>query len=140
MKKIIIVGIMLVSIASFASGDNSESSDARTAINLTAQEKDFVLERMRRMLETLAGIQQAMVEDSPQKTDDLVGLLFEYTRENHPDGLHEKMPLGFKQMAKQMNGHWKKLKTESDDKVFIQKEVVAIMSTCNACHRTYKIQ
>jgi hypothetical protein len=42
-------------------------------------------------------------------------------------------------MAKQMNGHWKKLKPESNDNVISQKEVITIMSTCIASHRKYKI-
>lgn len=131
---------MLVSAVALASDQKIDSKDARTPINLTGQEKDFVLERMRRMLETLTSIQQSLIEESPEKVDDLVSLLFEYSRENHPDGLHDKMPSAFKHMSKQMNSHWKKLTIESKDKAYIQQEVVTIMSTCNACHRSYKIE
>ncbi|WP_371193254.1 hypothetical protein [Glaciecola sp. SC05] len=140
MKAKLLIGLCLVSSATFASDDSIVSTDTRAVINLSVQQKDFVLERMRRMLETLTAIQQSLVQESPEKVDDLVSLLFEYTRENHPDGLHDSMPAGFQQMSKQMNVHWKKLAKENKDTSFIQKEVVTIMSTCNACHRSYKIQ
>lgn len=140
MKAKLVIGLLLVSAVTLASDENTESVDARTPIKLSGQEKDFVLERMRRMLETLTGIQQSLVQKSPNEVDELVSLLFEYTRENHPDGLHEKMPEGFKQMSKKMNLHWKKLAKKNREPEVIQKDVVTIMSTCNACHRAYKIQ
>lgn len=140
MKAKLVIGLLLVSAAALASDENSMSTDARTPINLSAQQKDFVLERMRRMLETLTGIQQSLVQGSPEKVDDLVGLLFEYTKENHPDSLHDSMPAGFQQMSKQMNSHWKALAKENTDAMLIQKEMVTIMSTCNACHRSYRIE
>jgi hypothetical protein len=140
MKAKLVIGLLLVSAAALASDGHSVSTDARTPINLSVQQKDFVLERMRRMLETLTGIQQSLIQESPEKVDDLVSLLFEYTRENHPDGLHDSMPAGFQQMSKQMNGHWKTLAKENTDAAFIQEKVVTIMSTCNACHRSYRIE
>ncbi|AEP30955.1 cytochrome c [Brumicola nitratireducens] len=140
MKAKLVIGLLLVSSAALASDENIASTDARTPINLNVQQKDFVLERMRRMLETLTGIQQSLVQGSPEKVDNLVSLLFEYTRENHPDGLHDSMPVGFQQMSKQMNSQWKALAKENTDAVLIQKEIVTIMSTCNACHRSYRIE
>lgn len=140
MKAKLVIGLLLVSAAAFASDENSVSTDARTPIKLSAQQKDFVLERMRRMLETLTGIQQSLVQESPEKVDDLVSLLFEYTRENSPSGLHDSMPAGFQQMSKQMNSHWKALAKENTDAAVIQKEMVTIMATCNACHRSYRIE
>jgi hypothetical protein len=140
MRVKLVIGLMLVSVVAFANNTKITSNDVRTPINLTAQEKEFVLERMRRMLETLTGIQQSIVNKSPEEVDELVSLLFEYTRENHPDRLHEKMPDGFKQMSRQVNRHFKTLSKETKDSGFIQKEVVTIMSTCNACHRSYKIE
>jgi hypothetical protein len=140
MKLRLVIVLFLMSATGLAGAEETVSNDTRASIELTAPQKDFVLERMRRMLETLTGIQQALVDESPEQADDLVRLLFEYTRENHPDGLHDVMPAGFQQMSKQMNSHWKKLTKENTDAAFIQKEMVSIMSTCNACHRSYRIE
>lgn len=119
---------------------NTVPTDSRTKVVLKTEEKDFVLERMRRMLETLTAIQHSLVDESPEKVDDLVSLLFQYSRKNRPDGIHKTIPEAFRQMSKQMNLHWKALAIENKDPKFIQREVVTIMSTCNACHRTYRIE
>jgi hypothetical protein len=134
--------ILLLIISSFALAIESDvqPTDTRAKVTLKTEEKDFVLERMRRMLETLTAIQVSLADESPEKVDDLVLLMFQYSRENHPDDMHQTLPEGFKKMSKQMNKHWKNLRKENTDSKFIQREVVTIMSTCNACHRSYRIE
>lgn len=132
--------IVMLSSLSFAGTSETQSSDTRTKITLTTTEKDFVLERMRRMLETLTAIQISLAQESPEKVDDSVMLLLQFSKENHPTGLHQLLPEGFKQMSQVMNQSWKTLANEITDPKVIQKEIVSIMTTCNACHRSYRIE
>lgn len=134
--------IALVTSLTVLAGESrtSESTDSRIPISLKAEQKDFVLERMRRMLETLTTIQSALIQEQPQKVDDVVQALMDYTAENHPDDLRAKMPVPFRQISRGMNQQWKKLTVESSDPKAIQKTVATIMNSCNSCHRAYRIE
>lgn len=140
MRMTIFLVMLVIHCYVFAAENPIQSSDTRTAIKLKVAEKDFVLERMRRMLETLTAIQSSIANNSPQEVAGFVKVLLEYSKENQPTGIHQAMPEGFKLMSQQMNLHWRTLLSKSDDSKVIQTEVVSIMSTCNACHRTYRIE
>jgi cytochrome c556 len=116
------------------------TTDSREVINVTDKEKTFVLERMRRMLETLTSVQQALLLDSPENADNLVRNLVVFTTENYPEGWYEKMPANFQAMEDRLNERWRALsENNTTDAKQILKNTVQVMATCNACHRSYKI-
>lgn len=117
-----------------------EVEDKRVEIELSKEEKAFVLERMRRMLETLTAVQQALILDMPENTDNLVGNLVSFVDENYPKGWYDRMPESFKAMEDRLNKRWEILAVETSDPRFIQENTVQVMATCNACHRSFKIK
>ena len=140
-KFITLCAIVLCTQPAFAATKAKQQfKDERVVIDVTAGEKAFVLERMRRMLETLTSVQQALILDSPEHADNLVQNLVLFTQSNYPSGWYDKMPEPFKAMEDRLNERWDTLANlETDDAMAIQKNVVQVMATCNACHRSYKI-
>ena len=115
-------------------------NDTREVIQVTDKEKTFLLERMRRMLETLTSVQQALLLDSPENADNLVRNLVVFTTENYPEGWYEKMPANFQAMEDRLNERWRALsENNTTDTKQILKNTVQVMATCNACHRSYKV-
>ncbi|GAC28959.1 hypothetical protein [Brumicola pallidula] len=147
MKKLIIilfqVSLLLLSpiTSSAEEADNieSQSSDHRIDIRLNETQRTFILGHMRHMLETLTAIQQELLVDNPSEVHQLVTYMQENTQKAHPKMLGQSLPDPFKQMGRQMNQHWRNLSVGSNDKVYIQKEVVNVMTTCNSCHAVYQI-
>jgi len=147
MKKLIIVlfGVFLLLISPFflaaeeADNNESDSRDHRINIRLDETQRKFVLGHMRYMLQTLTAIQQKLLVDTPDEVHQLVTYMQEKTRKTHPKMLGQLLPDPFKQMSEQMNQHWRNLSVQSNDKIYIQKEVISVMSTCNACHAVYQI-
>ena len=66
--------------------------------------------------------------------------LMRFTKQNHPQGMHERMPSAFRAMAQQMGGSWKKLAKPQTDANLIQQEIVQIMTTCNGCHQAFRFE
>lgn len=141
MRFLILLLALMASLTVMAQGEqSSKSADNRILISLKAEHKDFVLERMRRMLETLTAIQTELVNEQPHEVDELVQALMDYTAENHPDDLRSSMPDAFRIMSRGMNQQWRKLSVESNDQKAIQETVITIMNSCNSCHRAYRIE
>lgn len=143
MKKLIALSVALLAVAGpaqAATQAEKQFKDERVVIDVSAGEKAFVLERMRRMLETLTSVQQALLLESPEHADNLVQNLVLFTKANYPSGWYDKMPQDFQMMEDRLNERWDVLADmESDDPKVIQKNVMQVMATCNACHRSFKI-
>lgn len=134
---------LLFLFTTFAGAAESESTplvDQRIAVYLDSHQKAFVLESMRRMLETLTAIQIDLLNEQPEKTGERVESLMLFTRNNHPEELRDAMPLAFKQISQSMNKQWQVLLQENQKPKQIQRTITAIMSFCNGCHRAYKIE
>ncbi len=117
-----------------------EVTDGRTVVKVTEAERAFMIERMRRMLETLTSVQQSLILDSPENADNLVRNLVAFTTENYPEGWYEKMPKHFQEMEDRLNERWRVLaENNTNDSKLILKNSVQVMATCNACHRSFKI-
>jgi len=140
MRLLIIIALMTSFAAMAQEEQKSESTDNRMLISLKAEHKNFVLERMRRMLETLTAIQTELANERPDEVDELVQALMDYTAENHPDDLRGSMPDAFRLMSRGMNQQWRKLAVETNDQKAIQETVITIMNSCNSCHRAYRIE
>ncbi|MEM0910710.1 MAG: cytochrome c [Pseudomonadota bacterium] len=141
MKRLAIICSLLMCFGVNANAaDKTPSNDNRVVLEVTVEERDFILERMRRMLETLTSVQQTIILDSPENADNLVRNLVAYTTEEYPEGWYERMPEGFKQMEDRLNERWRTLaENNTSDSKQILKNTVQVMATCNACHRSYKI-
>lgn len=140
MKPFIALILLASSSLVFASDSSTSFADKRTPVKLEAQQKAFVFERMRRMLETLTGVQQALASQQPENVNDIVMQMLQYSRQHRPENIHDAMPEAFQSMSQQMNQHWRSLAKQQHDAPAIQEKVISIMSTCNACHRSYRIE
>lgn len=118
---------------------NTPSLDQRIIVLLEDKQRAFVLGHMRHMLETLTSVQQHMLNNEPEKVHEAVQKMQQNNHENRPKRLGKSFPAPFRAMSKQMNKHWHNLSVKSTDTAFIQKEVVNVMTTCNACHNAYQI-
>ena len=141
MKRLAIICAILMSFCVNATAEEkTPSNDNRVQLEVTVAERDFILERMRRMLETLTSVQQTVILDSPENADNLVRNLVAYTTEEYPEGWYERMPKGFQQMEDRLNERWRVLaENNTTDSKLIMKNTIQVMATCNACHRSFKI-
>jgi cytochrome c556 len=111
--------------------------EQRMEVNLSPENKQFVLGYMRAMLETLTESQQHLSVQQPLKVAVAAQKLMDQAQ---PVGLGKQLPVAFKAMSKQMNIYWNHLAQPSTDVTFIQENMVAVMQQCNACHRSFVIK
>jgi len=124
-------------------GNVEETEDGRTAVIVTKAERLHVLGDMRKFLEHV----QSMVEAIGDKDMEIfstaasgVGLIQEPTL---PASLVSKMPLEFKTLGTATHTAFDdlaKLADESGDFQLVAQELSLIMSNCTYCHRSYRLE
>lgn len=124
-------------------GDIAKTNDARTAINITPQNREFVLAEMRGFLESIKSINEGIMDNNPEKiiaagTKAGTGVI-----EDAPAGLMRTLPLPFKSLG--LGTHEKfdaiaKMARENYKQQEAQKQVTSILTNCTACHASFKFQ
>lgn len=124
-------------------GDTAPTNDSRTAINITPQNREFVLAEMRGFLESIQAINQGISNNNPQKVMAAGEKSGSGVIEDAPAGLMKTLPLSFKSLG--LGTHAKfdeiaKMARENYKQQEAQKQVASILSSCTACHQSFKFQ
>lgn len=150
MKKIIpfllIISLVLnvtMAYLFFIKGDTVKGQDGRTAIKISADNKEFVLAEMRGFLESIQQINEGIANNDSQKIINAATKSGAERIGDAPQGLFKSLPLGFKSLG--LDTHAKfdalaKAMQKNYNQQEAQKEVSQILSNCTACHRAYKFQ
>ena len=127
----------------FVKGKTSVSTDGRTAVMLTAEERDHVLTDMRGLLENVQGLLAALGKGDMQA-------VAEHARNNGfsnhkmpPVSLMTKMPAEFRALGDPMHSGFDDIAIEAegigDHDVIVQK-LGAVLQVCTTCHATYTLK
>lgn len=123
-------------------GSTIESDDGRTAILLSAPERNHVLGEMRALLEAVQGITEAIVTndmDSVVESASAVGMA---AAQGEDPTLIAKLPLDFKTAGFAAHGAFDSLAEnaqESQDRDMVLKDLSGILGACTSCHAGYRI-
>lgn len=127
----------------FVRGQTQASTDGRTAIVLTAQERDQVLREMRGMLQSVQGVVQGLANDDMAAVAKAARASGMGAAGDASPALMAKLPLGFKQQALSMHKGWDGLaqlaeQGASSDEILLRFDTQ--LSSCIGCHAGYQIQ
>ncbi len=139
---ILLLGLSGFLINKFISGSVEPSDDGRTAVILTKDERNFVLDEMRGFLVSVQAVSQAITENNMEKVAELSHAAGMAAEANTPGALMQKLPIGMKKLGFDTR---KKFDVISDiaktskDAVAARKQLDALMQNCIACHVTYRL-
>ena len=123
-------------------GETTKSNDSRTAVLMSEDNRDFVLEEMRDFLESIQQINEGVLENKPEKIINAGTKSGGSVIEHAPKGLLKTLPSGFKalgfsthdlfdEIAKNAKNNYNPKET--------QKQVNILLNNCVSCHKSYKI-
>lgn len=120
---------------------STEVVDKRIEITLNGEDRELVLKEMRLLLKGLRGIIGGLADNDfkvVQKSAKGIGM--EMAADINPS-LMSKLPISFKKMGIGVHEAFDQLASEvyQMDQKKVLKRVDKIMSSCLACHETYKI-
>jgi hypothetical protein len=149
MRLSIALNILLVAVIAggaylfFIKGRTSVSADGRTAVVLTAEERDHVLADMRGLLENVQGLLAALGKG------DMQGVA-EHARNNGfsnhkmpPVSLMTKMPAEFRALGDPMHSGFDDIAIEAEsigDRDVIVQKLGAVLQVCTGCHASYTLK
>ena len=138
--------LLLVAIGAMAylfviKGSTLEASDGRTAIILSAGERDLVLGEMREFLETVQIITESLAEKDMKAVSTAALKVGSASVGGVPLTLMAKLPIEFKTLGLETHGAFDELAESS--KGGSTEDVLAklgvLMNNCTTCHSGYRI-
>ena len=116
--------------------------DLRQAIELTVEERTFVLGEMRGFLESVEGIVNATAAGDMKAAADAARRSGMMAMQNAPRTLMGKMPPEFRMLG--MDTHTKFAALADDaaaigDKQAVLRQLGALLANCGACHQGYRL-
>jgi len=123
-------------------GSVTESTDGRFLIQLSAGERDLVLEEMRAFLDRVQKITKAATENDMKMVAESARKVGKAAQAAVPGTLVGKLPIAFKKLGFDTHIKFDELALNAEDfgdsnQVLIQ--LSNLMQNCVACHATYRI-
>jgi hypothetical protein len=148
MKKFsLLLNVILIGVIAYGGykflieGSVRPTDDGRTAILLTAGERDHILGDMRGFLETVQGINEALGQGDLKTVADIATAAGSAAAEGAPAALIGKLPLDFKNLGMATHGLFDdlaKTATESGDVATTTAALGDLMLNCTGCHAGYR--
>ena len=143
-----LVVILLLAVAGLSykfifEGDVKVSSDNRLALQLTEDEKDFILGEMRAFLASVQQITDGVVHDDMYLIATAAKAVGSSTREQAPGTLVGKLPMGFKKLGFATHAAFDQLALDAEqlgDREHTLKQLSEVMMNCVGCHAAYRIE
>jgi len=124
-------------------GATVESNDNRVAIEMTENNRAFVLAEMRDFLESVKEINEGILNNNPELVIKAGEKSGGSVIAHAPKGLMKTLPVGFKQLGFATHDIFdeiaKKAKENYQPKE-TQQQLNALLNNCTACHQAFKIQ
>lgn len=147
-KKLFLISIALwlvtagIFVKFFITGQTSKSSDNRTAVHLSAGEKDIVLGEMRTVLSAVNQTIKALAKDDFKEASVSIKKAGAGMAVDINPALMAKLPLEFKKFGLSMHDDFDNFSAELD-KGMTQKQALErmgqITNKCVTCHATYRL-
>jgi hypothetical protein len=129
-------------VKTFVSGNVVASSDGRTNVVLTKDERDLVLDEMRAFLVSVQGVSQAITENDMEKVAELSYKAGMIAEAETPGSLLQKLPLGMKKLGFGTRDKFDEISAtakKTKDAGVARKQLDALMLNCIACHAIYRL-
>ena len=137
-----ILAIMLAFVGfKFVTGSVEQTDDGRTAILLTAPEKDLILGEMRTFLEGVQTIVKAISEDDMDAVATTATSIGMAATGGEPAQLIAKLPLDFKALGMGTHKAFDDLAmeaTDMGDSTIVLSKLGELMLRCTSCHAGYR--
>jgi cytochrome c556 len=147
-KKLFLISITLwiitagIFVKFFITGQTSKSTDNRTAIHLSAAEKDVVLGEMRAVLSAINQTIKSLAKEDFKEASIAIKKAGAGMAVDINPALMSKLPLEFKKFGMSMHDDFDSY-SESLNKGITQKEALErlgqITNKCVTCHATYRL-
>lgn len=138
------VSIVLLAVGAYfflIRGDTAPHPDGRTAIQLSAADRDLVLSEMRQFLASVEGISRALTQEDMQAVAQQARAVGNAAAQQVPASLMAALPLGFKTMGRGVHQAFDQIALDAEslgDAQHSLQQLSATLSSCVACHSTYR--
>ena len=143
-----ILVVMLAGLSGFLAvkfillGETEQSPDGRTAIIVTAQERDQILLEMRMFVETVQTIIVANNAGDMNSIALATKNVGKAAQGQMSSVLVGKLPMGFKKLGFDTHTRFDRLGLDAEQQMspeHISQQLGALMGNCVACHKTYRL-
>lgn len=111
-------------------------AEQRQPVELNTQQRDWVIEYMRLMLEATADIQGLLAQGKTELLAERVTRLNQEAALTKPRAIGQSFPEGFRFMAHQMQTDWQVLADSPTSDQALENSRT-LLNQCNACHRSF---
>lgn len=125
----------------FVRGTTTQGEDGRTAILLTAAERDHVLAEMRGLLEAVESITYGISQNDLPAVATAASAVGMGAAGNEPITLIAKLPLEFKSLGMATHQAFDDLAieaTDMGDNMVVLERLGGILGNCTSCHAGYR--
>ena len=123
-------------------GNVVDSPDGRTAIILTAGERNEILAEMRGFLESVQEITSGLAENDMEAIAISAHRVGMVNAQNVPVALMAKLPLEFKTLGMATHKAFDEIAMESKDmkdSTVVMSKLGALLNNCTTCHAGYRL-
>ncbi len=123
------------------SGSVEKSEDGRLAVQLTQNERDFVLTEMRTFLESVQQIIQGIANNDFEAIAQAARKVGRAAQQSAPGALVGKLPLEFKTLGFDTHTQFSQLALDAEqlgDGEHTMDQLSTLLQNCVACHATFK--
>lgn len=140
----LVLGLVLAALGYrvIFAGATTPAPDGRSAILLSAGERDLVLTEMRAFLQAVQGIVQAVGAGDPAGAAQAARAVGSAGTDEVPISLMAKLPIGFKQLGLATHGAFDQLALDAEslaDLGHIQGQLADLLRNCVGCHAAFRI-
>ena len=124
-------------------GSVSSDTDGRTAIHLTAGERDLVLKEMRAFLESVQQITKGISNNDMRLVAEYAKKVGSAAQNEVPGTLIGKLPIAFKKLGSDTHAKFDLLALDAEslgDSSHSLKQLSELMENCIACHATHRFE
>lgn len=140
LSALLVVAIVGIGYTFFVKGNVTASDDGRTAIMLSAGERDFVLAEMRAFLEAIETITVAIGENDMATAAESAHKMGMIETVGTPPSFVTKLPMEFRTLGSATHKAFDDLAMEAQDmgneKIVLGK-LGSLISNCTSCHASY---
>ena len=144
--KNVIIAILLLIIGALGyimtKGSVAPSSDKRINVVLNKDERDLVLDEMRKFLISVQTVSAAITNNEMEKVEKLAHEAGMAAELDTPGALLQKIPGGMKKLGFGTRGLFDDISAaakKGENQLALRKRLDSLMNNCIACHATYRL-
>jgi len=141
-----VIALLLLALTTIAyklvQGNVTPSDDNRIAVNLSKNERNFVLTEMRNFLITTQGVSEAITNNDLELAAKLATQAGMQAEKVAPSSLLPKIPLAMKTLGYDTHQKFDQIASDAlqlKNPMHSRQQLDALMKNCIACHASFKI-